>query len=145
MEWFDNLKDILSTMQGNRYIDDSIEAYGTGENIGNEADAYRHLLWTAEMSRKTNPTIAKGISDYHEEVTLPFGLLGAAHPLQSPEEKEMDLFNNKIGLQIGQQSKSYEDTVRLAKEAIARGDVSLLGSQVVPNTYESYAKQRGFF
>jgi len=145
MEWFDKLKDILSTMEGNRYIDDSIKAYGTGKNIGNEADAYRHLLWTAEMSRKTNPTIAKGISDYHEKVTLPFGLLGAAHPLQSKEEKEMDLFNNKIGLQIGQQSKSYEDTVRLAKEAIARGDVSLLGNKIVPNTYESYAKQRGFF
>ena len=96
MEWFDKLKDILSTMEGNRYIDDSVEAYGTGKNIGNEADAYRHLLWTAEMSRKTNPTIAKGISDYHEKVTLPFGLLGAAHPLQSKEEKEMDLFNNKF-------------------------------------------------
>ena len=145
MEWFDKLKDILSTMEGNRYIDDSVEAYGTGKNIGNEADAYRHLLWTAEMSRKTNPAIAKGISDYHEKVTLPFGLLGAAHPLQSKEEKEMDLFNNKLGLQIGQQSKSYEDTVRLAKEAIARGDVSLLGNKIVPNTYESYAKQRGFF
>ena len=135
MELFDKLKDILSTMEGNRYIDDSVEAYGTGKNIGNEADAYRHLLWTAEMSRKTNPTIAKGISDYHEKVTLPFGLLGAAHPLQSKEEKEMDLFNNKLGLQIGQQSKSYEDTVRLAKEAIARGDVSLLGNKIVPNTY----------
>ena len=145
MEWFDKLKDILSTMEGNRYIDDSEEVYGTSKNIGNEADAYRHLLWTAEMSRKTNPTIAKGISDYHEKVTLPFGLLGSAHPLQSKEEKEMDLFNNKLGLQIGQQSKSYEDTVRLAKEAIARGDVSLLGNKIVPNTYESYAKQRGFF
>ena len=145
MEWFDKLKDILSTMEGNRYIDDSEEAYGTGKNLGNEADAYRHLLWTAEMSRKINPTIAKGISDYHEKVTLPFGLLGSAHPLQSKEEKEMDLFNNKLGLQIGQQSKSYEDTVRLAKEAIARGDVSLIGNKIVPNTYESYAKQRGFF
>ena len=145
MEWLDKIKDVLSTLEGNRYIDDSVQAYGEGKNIGNEADAYRHLLWTAEMSRKTNPTIAKGISDYHEKVTLPFGLLGAAHPLQSKEEKEMDLFNNKIGLQIGQQSKSYEDTVRLAKEAIARGDVSLLGNKIVPNTYESYAKQRGFF
>ena len=145
MEWLDKLKDVLSTLEGNRYIDDSVQVYGKGKNIGNEADAYRHLLWTAEMSRKTNPTIAKGISDYHEKVTLPFGLLGSAHPLQSPEEKEMDLFNNKIGLQIGQQSKSYEDTVRLAKEAIARGDVSLLGNKIVPNTYESYAKQRGFF
>ena len=145
MEWLDKLKDVLSTLEGNRYIDDSVQVYGEGNNIGNEADAYRHLLWTAEMSRKTNPTIAKGISDYHEKVTLPFGLLGSAHPLQSPEEKEMDLFNNKIGLQIGQQSKSYEDTVRLAKEAIARGDVSLLGNKIVPTTYESYAKQRGFF
>ena len=145
MEWLDKIKDVLSTLEGNRYIDDSVQAYGEGKNIGNEADADRHLLWTAEMSRKTNPTIAKGISDYHEKVTLPFGLLGAAHPLQSKEEKEMDLFNNKIGLQIGQQSKSYEDTVRLAKEAIARGDVSLLGNKIVPNTYESYAKQRGFF
>ena len=65
--------------------------------------------------------------------------------MSTKEEKEMDLFNNKLGLQIGQQSKSYEDTVRLAKEAIARGDVSLLGNKIVPNTYESYAKQRGFF
>ena len=145
MEWFDKLKDILGTMEGNRYIDESVETYGTGHNIGNKADAYRHLLWTAEMRRKTNPTIAKGISDYHEKVTLPFGLLGSAHPLQTKEEKEMDLYNNQLGIQIGGQSKSYEDTMRLAQEAIARGDVTLLGNKIVPNTYESYAKQRGFF
>ena len=147
MEWFNKLKDILGTMEGNRYIDESRDLYGDTSkvNIGGEADAYRHLLWTAEMARKTNPTIAKGISDYHEKVTLPFGLLGSAHPLQTKEEKEMDLYNNQLGIQIGGQSKSYEDTMRLAQEAIARGDVTLLGNKIVPNTYESYAKQRGFF
>ena len=40
MELFDKLKDILGTMEGNRYIDESRNLYGNDNkvNIGGEAD-----------------------------------------------------------------------------------------------------------
>jgi|TARA_R110000803_G_C11932433_1_gene315597 hypothetical protein len=143
MDWFNKLKDYAQTIHGNQYINEAVDTYGsqTGVNVNNEADAYRHLLWTAEMARKTNPTISQMVSDYHENVKLPLGILGAAHPLQTEEEKKMDLYNNAIGINIGEQSQSYEDTVRLAKEAIEKNRAMVINEPMM--TYTSYAKQKG--
>ena len=145
MDWFNKLKDYAQTIHGNQYINEAVDTYGsqTGVNVNNEADAYRHLLWTAEMARKTNPTIAKGVSDYHEKISLPFGMFGTAHPLQTKEEKEMDLHNNALGIEIGQQSQSYEDTIRLAKELMKTNNVVINEPKTSPNTYTSYVKQKG--
>ena len=145
MGLLDTVMDYYKTIVGKQYVNEAANAYGAeGKlNVGNEPDAYRHLLWTAEMARKTNPTIAKGVSDYHEKISLPFGMFGTAHPLQTKEEKEMDLHNNALGIEIGQQSQSYEDTIRLVKELMKTNNVVINEPKTSPNTYTSYAKQKG--
>ena len=121
MGLLDTLGDYLNTITGDEYIDLARSLYNKNDvmqaRVGGYSDAFRHLLWTAEMARKFNPTVAKSISDWHENVTLPGGILGTAHPLQTEEEKQMDLYNNALGIEIGKKSKSYEDTIRLANEA----------------------------
>lgn len=134
MGFLNQLKDYWDTLKGQQYIDEAVTSY-EGNNTGGLPDAYRHLLWTAEMTRKLGPEVARTVSNYHENTTIPFGLLGGASPLQSDEERQMDLYNNALGIQIGQNSQSYEDTMRLAKEAIARGDVDIIRGEVTPKEY----------
>ena len=52
----------------------------------------------------------------------------------------MDLYNNALGIEIGKKSKSYEDTIRLANEASAKGNVKMLDEQFVPRQYTSLFK-----
>ena len=117
LDWFNDYK---NTILGQKYIDKAYDTYGGLERGGSlmKSDAMRHLLWTGEMSRKFNPTIAKGISDWHEKVVTPWKVLGGAHPNQPEGDKQMDLYNNALGIKIGQNSNSYADTERLAREAV---------------------------
>ena len=55
----------------------------------------------------------------------------------------MDLHNNALGIKIGQQSQSYEDTIRLVKELMKTYNVVINEPKTSPNTYTSYAKQKG--
>ena len=132
MGLLDKFYDYKNTILGRQYISKALDSYGndlqdTGfiTNSG-KADAMRHLLWTGEMSRKFNPTIAKGFSDWHEKVVTPWGILGGANPNQSESDMQMDLFNNALGIKIGQISNSYADTARLAREAIDSGKAYLI-------------------
>jgi hypothetical protein len=64
------------------------------------SDAFRHAFFNAINTRDTNPS-----------VTL---LLSSAHECGTPEdrirEQEMDLFNNKVGIDVGKNNANYNDT-----------------------------------
>ncbi|MDX1812450.1 MAG: hypothetical protein R3240_10910 [Gammaproteobacteria bacterium] len=61
----------------------------SGDN--DESDAFRHCFWAAMLSRELGYEHALEITSAHE-----------SSPSSDPEEKAMDLFNNSIGLNIGQ-------------------------------------------
>lgn len=54
------------------------------------SDAFRHCFWSAVLARDIGYYWAKAFTDAHE-----------SNPGQPPEEKEMDLHNNSVGLNIG--------------------------------------------
>lgn len=54
------------------------------------SDACRHFMWSALLLKQFDATIANQILDNHEQT-----------PSQSPEEKEMDSKNNKLGMDVG--------------------------------------------
>ena len=129
LDWFNDYK---NTILGQKYIYKAYDAYWPSlENDGSfmKADAMRHLLWTGEMSRKFNPTIAKGISDWHEKVN-PWGIYGGASPNQPENQRQMDLYNNALGIKIGQTSNSYEDTARLARELVDGGKAYIINEPI---------------
>jgi len=130
-ELLDKFNDYKNTILGQKYIDKAYDAYGGFENGGSfmKSDAMRHLLWTGEMSRKFNPTIAKGISDWHEKVN-PWGIYGGASPNQPENQRQMDLYNNALGIKIGQTSNSYEDTARLARELVDGGKAYIINEPI---------------
>ncbi|HSH25791.1 MAG TPA: hypothetical protein VLA13_09685, partial [Massilibacterium sp.] len=53
-------------------------------------DALRHAIWSAKMAYTYGEDYAKQWGDAHE-----------INPLQSIDEKSMDLFNNAVGRRIG--------------------------------------------
>lgn len=63
----------------------------------NEADAFKHTYMQAELTLWLGRFIAKIIGNIHEN-----------KPDNPPKEKEMDLYNNSVGRQIGADiRKSY--------------------------------------
>jgi hypothetical protein len=77
--------------------------YGNGNGHNDCADAFRHSFYNAINTRDTNSS-----------VTL---LFSSAHECETPEdriiEKEMDLFNNSVGIHIGK-NNSNEDNNAIA-------------------------------
>jgi len=86
------------------------EAYSRSPEILMEdgpGDAFRHAYWTALMTRSLGAELAKQFSDAHE--------LGATG--NSPEQRKMDLDNNKVGIKIGAKYRTVSGVGR----AIIRG------------------------
>ncbi|EMY82004.1 hypothetical protein pgond44_05680 [Psychroflexus gondwanensis ACAM 44] len=74
-------------------------------------DAYRHALWNALGAAKLGENLMEQLSSAHEEI-----------PFEYPhhyKEKEMDLFNNQIGRNIG--SESFFMLMMKVKFALDKG------------------------
>ena len=69
---------------------------GEGQN---NLDAFRHSYWNALMVKRVGYNIAQLYANAHEE-----------EGVQSDLDREMDLYNNDQGRQIGQQYSSLDDT-----------------------------------
>jgi hypothetical protein len=76
--------------------------------VNGPGDAFRHIVWSAELTRRFGPVMAASIVENHE--TSGKGDIGAA--------AAMDLYNNKIGMRIGQTAQTYEDVLRAAASII---------------------------
>lgn len=100
-------------------LDKAKEVYGPTEEHNMRGDAYRHLVWQALMSKKFGPDFARLVGEYHES-RMP-AMLGGAGIFPDEQEKEMDLYNNALGLEIAKQAKTPEDVYKLAKEYVDSG------------------------
>lgn len=95
---------------------ESVAAFGVKESGGGKADAMRHLMYQADLTRKFNPTAANMISRLYELTS----------PGQSSAEYEMDLYNDALGREIGQRAKDEQDVVRLAREYVEKNKAKVL-------------------
>lgn len=98
------------------------------------ADAYRHIVGTAELRRRFGFGIAYGIATGNEIL----GTHASGHP---PELRQMDDHNNAIGFSIGATARDYPEVVRRARAAIdaaiARGGD---GSEGTPRWRETWSE-----
>lgn len=95
---------------------ESVAAFGVKESGGGKADAMRHLMYQADLTRKFNPTTANIVSRLYELTS----------PGQSSAEYEMDLYNDALGREIGQRAKDEQDVVRLAREYVEKNKAKIL-------------------
>lgn len=75
------------------------------------ADAYRHIIWAAEMTRRFGETGARAILETNE---IKGDIMGA----QPPEEADMDRHNNEIGIAIGKSGRTFDEIVDGARAVI---------------------------
>lgn len=83
--------------------------------IGGKNDAFRHLVGTALLAQRRGEPYAKFITNLHEKEILPGGYGARGH---APEQVDMDLYNNQIGLELARKAKTYDDLVRMATEYV---------------------------
>jgi hypothetical protein len=81
-------------------------------------DAYRHALWNALGAAKLGQALIKQLTDAHED--KPF-----EYP-QQYKEKNMDLFNNQVGRNIGSES-SFMLMMKI-KFSLQRGELRYLSN-----------------
>lgn len=74
-------------------------------------DAVRHALWSAYMANSMGAAKAKAWGDAHED-----------YPENPPDEKQMDLYNNQIGRQIGT-THSRDDIFEAVRAALQSGQL----------------------
>ena len=91
-------------------------------SYNNEGDAFKHCYSQAEFTLFLGAKIAKFIGDKHEE----------NNPYNTPEEKAMDLHNNKQGRIVGKEVKknifwlftNWEDkTAKLIMDKMNNGEL----------------------
>jgi hypothetical protein len=86
------------------------------------ADAYRHLLWGAELTRRFGPEVARRILETHEiqgDLSSRIGLNS-----QSPAAAAMDRHNNELSIALGTPARTWEEVEQGAQEIIDRSDRS---------------------
>jgi|GEM_PF-3927389 len=69
----------------------AVREYPTSRRWNDEGDAYRHALWSYEMTREFGPAAAKNFGDSHERTRT-----------NKPSETAMDLYNNQVGRDLAQ-------------------------------------------
>jgi hypothetical protein len=105
----------------------AIKEYGIGEDVGGKGDALRHLLASAVLAKRHSPGYSNFITGLHE---APIPVIGSL--AQAPEDKEMDLHNNALGIQLAREAKDYPDLVRKAKANIDSGTAKLVYERATP-------------
>lgn len=78
------------------------------------ADAYRHIVGTAELRRRFGFGAAYTVATGNE-------MIGTHRDGHAPELRQMDDHNNAIGLAIGARARTFDDVVAEARAAIAQG------------------------
>lgn len=110
-------------------VKEAIAQYGHGEDVGGTGDAFRHLLASAILAKRQGPGYAKFITNAHESQIPVIGSLS-----QAPEDREMDLHNNQLGIALATQAKDYPDLVRKARQHIDSGTAKTVYTRAQPPT-----------
>ena len=105
-EWELLKNDPLAALEGKTNADKAQKAVkyndtlipGTGHN--DDEDAVRHAYWSAMNASDTDEETARKIGEAHEDVPL---------DQQSEAEKNMDLHNNEVGINIGVNNPDASD------------------------------------
>lgn len=93
----------------------AVESQLPGRRRG-PADAYRHLIWSAELTRRFGEDKARAILEAHE--IQGSNSSDTDGTTQSPDEAAMDRHNNEIGIKLGKESKTFDDVVKGAQRTI---------------------------
>lgn len=93
--------------------------------VNGPADAYRHIVCVAEMTRRMAPDMAGSLAEFHEiqgqmSATRREMLGQGGDVINNVAATAMDRRNNLLGVSVGLQAASFDDVLRLSREAMDR-------------------------
>ena len=113
---------VAKTIGVDKAWDKSLEApyeMGLSEDSGTRGDAVRHMTLMREIEKKYNPTVAKTLGYAHEFIGGPMQYFSQGNA-QSSRDREMDLRNNALGLELSKQAggddAKFKELMRQALE-----------------------------
>lgn len=113
---------VAKTIGVDKAWDKSLDApyeMGLSEDSGTRGDAVRHMTLMREIEKKYNPTVAKTLGYAHEFIGGPLQYFSNGEP-QSSRDREMDLRNNALGLELSKQAggddAKFKELMRQALE-----------------------------
>jgi RHS repeat-associated protein len=109
----------------------------------NEADAYRHFIWNAEMTRQIGLEEAAFIATNHEAAFITVigqyeGVFGNAPVLEIQLSTLMDLWNNKVGRNMANNS------VLTSKSTDELFELALKSNALITSPLDQVTKRYGF-
>lgn len=117
----------LTTAQKGLYLQAAAEAYAYAEIFypqpvrNRKGDAVKHTLWNALSTIYIGATLTKQLTDAHEEITFDSGYQNHY------KEKQMDLYNNAKGRELGNQyGGTYAIFFQLVENAKNDGNLRYL-------------------
>ena len=122
----DYINDIASRGVATKAINESVYSYLPGREDG-PADAYRHLLLSAELTRRFGESYARALLWSHE-------VTGNIQD-QTQEANKMDEHNNELGIKLGLKLRqkpgggSWEDVVKGSRELVSNRSAKWLSEE----------------
>lgn len=109
-----------------------------GDAAGGQSDAFRHAFWMASLCQEINWIRAYCLGKAHEMGNYIEFKQGKPEDGFLPDKAstEMDLFNNKYGILIGQKNKkiSEEQLILLIKNSILNGELRVIKKDSLGNS-----------
>ncbi len=119
----DNIRPLPQTPEG-------LWDFASGKFVNNDVDAFRHAYVSGVFTQKFGDLIANSLGQLNE-------LEGDLKRNQSPEEKNMDLWNNEIGRKYGQLTNSKKELAQLLEKALNKNELITTPDQKLdPRIYQ---------
>lgn len=110
-------------------------------DAGGRKDAFRHGIWMAMMASKIGPKRALWLGKAHEKKNVNDFRKEKLEEGYIPDQKsiEMDLFNNQVGVNIGNQNKKTTNSnlIQFVLLSLAQGEFRIIKMDANGNSLDS--------
>lgn len=128
-------KKALKVSQRTLQLTDSIGELGIigKDRSGGQLDAFKHTLWMAKLSQDIGKKASLKLGKAHEKGNYKSYKKGRHEDGNLPDKisSDMDLFNNHVGVQIGQDHSKAKDSelIEIIYKHIAEGELRIVKKQ----------------
>jgi len=123
------------------FITDSLEAAGIlKDRSGGQLDAFKHAFWMASLSQQIKLKKAYKLGLAHEKYNYKQSKKGKGGGDEAASE--MDLWNNKVGLDLGYANRntSEDSLIKLVVQAILGGDMKIIKKDAQGNSLDKQGR-----
>ena len=114
------------------------------DGAGGKIDAFRHAYWMAILTKELGPARARWLGKAHEKKNKKDFEKGRLEDGAVPDKvsKEMDLFNNEVGIEIGEEyeNASNEQLKQIILEKLEEGEMLIIKKDRRKNSLDENGK-----